>query len=29
MNLKKVPIELGVSDIQKVLAIALDENKYE
>ncbi len=27
MNLKKVQIELDVSDVQKVLAIALDEDK--
>ena len=27
MNLKKVQIELDVSDVQQVLAIALDEDK--
>jgi len=27
MNLKKVQIELDVSEVQKVLAIALDEDK--
>ncbi|MCG6972069.1 MAG: hypothetical protein LJE66_02870 [Desulfobacterales bacterium] len=27
MNLKKVQIELDVSDVQRVLAIALDEDK--
>ena len=27
MNLKKIQIELDVSDIQQVLAIALDEDK--
>ena len=27
MNLKKVQIELDVSDVQSVLAIALDEDK--
>jgi len=27
MNLKKVQIEMDVSDVQQVLAIALDENK--
>jgi hypothetical protein len=27
MNLKKVQIELDISDVQQVLAIALDEDK--
>jgi hypothetical protein len=27
MNLKKVQIELTISDVQQVLAIALDEDK--
>jgi len=27
MNLKKVQIELNISDVQQVLAIALDEDK--
>ncbi|NQT70596.1 MAG: hypothetical protein HQ552_13595 [Desulfobacteraceae bacterium] len=27
MNLRKIQIELDVSDVQQVLAIALDENK--
>jgi len=27
MNLKKVQIELDVSDVQQILAIALDEDK--
>ena len=27
MNLKKVQVELDISDVQQVLAIALDEDK--